>query len=179
MSAKLFGWRMKAGMVAKRSGPYRRWQLAEGAEAAEAGDEAVAAALVGLLELEELDRLAQAVAGDRVLELGQRVGVELGAVAGDGVGADLVERDLVDGVGHGTSGFDAEVRAGWGGLREAAGRGACGSPALFFPKRFLKNGVEASRPRGGMAPGYHNPPAGPWARSAAGSWSRPRCDRRR
>ena len=73
-----------------------RVQVAEGAEAAEAGDEAVEAALVGLLELEDLDRLAQAVAGDQVLELGQRVGVELGAVAGDGVRADLVEGDLVE-----------------------------------------------------------------------------------
>ena len=45
--------------------------------------------------------LAQAGGGDGELELGLRLGVEAGAVAGEGGVVDLGERDQVDGVGHG------------------------------------------------------------------------------
>lgn len=62
-----------------------------------AGDEAIGEGAGGG---ENLDRHAQAVGGDGEGEVGERDGVEVEPVAGEGGGVDLVEGDVVDGV-HG------------------------------------------------------------------------------
>src|SRR5690606_14756686 len=72
-------------------------QVAEGDEAAVAGDEAVGAALRGVVAVKELDGLAQAGWFDGAFQLPHRLGVEVGAVAGDRAAVDDVEREEVDG----------------------------------------------------------------------------------
>ena len=64
-----------------------------GGEAAQAGNQAVAVGFGGLAEFPDLDRLAQAGGGDGTGKLCQRLGVELGAVARQGFGVDLMDGD--------------------------------------------------------------------------------------
>ena len=71
---------------------------AAGGEAAEAGDEAVGVAVAGGGEAPDLDGGSQPLGRDGVLELGERVGVEGGAVAEEGGGVDFDEGEVVEGV---------------------------------------------------------------------------------
>jgi hypothetical protein len=77
--------------------------VAQGAgcgEAAEAGDEAVYVAVTRGGKAPDLDGGAEAFGCDGVLQLLEGCGVEGGAVAEEGVGVDLGEREMVEGV-HG------------------------------------------------------------------------------
>ena len=76
-------------------------ERADRGEAAVAGDEAVAEAAFDFAEGEELDRAPEARRGDGEPELGQRLGVEGDAVAGQRLGVDLVDGNLVDILGQG------------------------------------------------------------------------------
>lgn len=107
---------------------------AENREATVAGQEAVFGGVGRLVgEAVKLDGLAQAVEGDGVGELGERVVVANGAVAGEGFGVDLGQGDVVEGVGHGGG-------PAWGAgvLRDGAGalRGGGMRRAALWGVRF-------------------------------------------
>lgn len=109
-----------AGEVAQEGGDGVAAERAEDREAAVAGDQAVLAALFVGFEAEEFDRLAEAFGFDRGAEFRQGVGVVDKAVAGNRVGVDFGDGDLVDlgeVEGHGVP-PDESVEAGvWGMLR--------------------------------------------------------------
>jgi hypothetical protein len=69
-------------------------QEAQGGEAAQAGDQAVALGRGGLRERPDLDGLAQAVAGVGGGEVFERYGVEMAAVAQQGIFADFAEGEV-------------------------------------------------------------------------------------
>lgn len=83
---------------AEEGGDCRVAEGAAGGEAAEAGDEAVGVAVLRGGEAPDLDGGAEALGRDGVLEEGEGLRVQRGAIAEEGVGGDFGEGEVVEGV---------------------------------------------------------------------------------
>ena len=104
-------------------------EVAGSGEAAQARDQAIIVRPLRGGEAPDLDRLAQALGPDRGLQLGQGGRVQAGAVAGQRVGLDGVQRDVMNG-GHGGPVAGGSRRVRQGGYRQAkAARGGRGFQA--------------------------------------------------